>query len=372
MSQNTKKTQGGTADVQDYDLENQSGANFRTELNNIIYDASSNYSGDTEPKGPHVAIGMLWMDTSVSPDVLKVCTSTSGSGNTMTGGFVAVSTDTTANQTITLSGDASGSGTTAITVTVANDSHTHGASNITTGQINASFLSSDIPVLGEVLTATSGTAASWQAAAAGGTIGGLLLHQMTNGSGMFTVPEGVTRLIVTGAGGGGTGVRRSEGQASGGGGAGGCCVRTQVTVTAGATIDWTVGAGVAGSTSGSFGNNGNATTVTGGGVSITLGGGGRSNLANGGGGGSASVTGGAANTVFGGTGGVSVSQGAGGGGGSNFWGPFGSLLSGPGDPRSSATVNGGVGVGPGGGGGGGVNGIASSRAGALIIEVGVA
>ena len=185
---------------------------------------------------------------------------------------------------------------------------------------------------GKVLTLNAtGTGLEWSdspsSLSSGG--GGYLLHQMTSGSGEFVVPEGVTRLIVTGAGGGGTGVRRSEGFASGGGGGGACCVRTQVTVTAGATVSWSVGAGVAGSTSGSFGNNGNATTVTGDGVSINLGGGGRGNLANGGGGGTASVTGGAANTVFGGTGGVSVSQGAGGGGGSNFWGPFGSLLSGP-------------------------------------------
>ena len=36
----------------------------------------------------------------------------------------------TGNQTITLSGDASGSGTTAITVTVADDSHNHIISNV--------------------------------------------------------------------------------------------------------------------------------------------------------------------------------------------------------------------------------------------------
>ena len=42
-----------------------------------------------------------------------------GWGNHATGGYI------TGNQTITLSGDVSGSGTTAITVTVANDSHTH-------------------------------------------------------------------------------------------------------------------------------------------------------------------------------------------------------------------------------------------------------
>ena len=267
MSQNTKKTQGGTADVQDYDLENQSGANFRTELNNIIYDASSNYSGDTEPKGPHVAIGMLWMDTSVSPDVLKVCTSTSGSGNTMTGGFVAVSTDTTANQTITLSGAASGSGTTAITVTVANDSHTHGASNITTGQINASFLSSDTPVSGEVLTATSGTAASWQAAAGGGN-GGLL-----NGAG--TIEAKGNRMIVTGSGGGGGGAFSNGIQ----GGTGGMGYNTSFgifSVAKGQDVTVVVGPGGAARASGGSGSGtaGTDTTLTWTGGSITLGHGG--------------------------------------------------------------------------------------------------
>jgi len=46
---------------------------------------------------------------------------------------------TTGNQTITLTGDASGSGTTSITVTVADDSHTHDTRYFTEAEINSFF-----------------------------------------------------------------------------------------------------------------------------------------------------------------------------------------------------------------------------------------
>ena len=344
-------------------IPNTVGATLRTNINDALEASATAFSGTIQPTtgttGLASLIGVLWYDTTNS--VLKVGTAAGGA-------FVVVDAAVDVGAT-SVGGDLSG------TVSSASiKANAVGTSEIDSGAVTNDKITGMAAIkLTGALPAISGAALT--NLPAGGTIGGLLVHQMTNGSGMFTVPAGVTKLVVTGAGSGGTGVRRDEGQPSGGGGAGACCVRTQVTVTAGATVSWSVGAGVAGSTSGSFGNNGNATTVTGGGVSITLGGGGRGNLANGGGGGTATVTGGAANlafTAFSGTGGVSVSQGAGGGGGSNFWGPFGSLLSGPGDPNSSATVNGGVGVGPGGGGGGGVNQIASSRAGALIIEIGVA
>ena len=234
---------------------------------------------------------------------------------------------------------------------------------------------------GKVLTLNAdGTGLEWSdspsSLSSGG--GGYLLHQMTSGSGEFVVPEGVTRLIVTGAGGGGTGTRVSEGfNATGGGGAGGCCVRTQVTVTAGATISWVVAASVAGkgASPSVSGNTGNSTTVSGGGVEIILGGGGSGTRTGGaGGGGSASVSGGSANTVFSGNGGGGGAQTAGGGGGSNFWGPSGFTLTGPGSTTGSGGSSSSNGIGPGAGGGGcaGTAGnCASSQNGALIIEVGV-
>ena len=236
---------------------------------------------------------------------------------------------------------------------------------------------------GKVLTLNAdGTGLEWSdspsSLSSGG--GGYLLHQMTSGSGEFVVPEGVTRLIVTGAGGGGTGTRVSEGfNATGGGGAGGCCVRTQVTVTAGATIEWVVAASVAGRGGTTAGNTGNSTTVIGGGVEIILGGGGSGTRTGGaGGGGSASVSGGSANTVFSGNGGGGGAQFAGGGGGSNFWGPSGFTLTGPGSVTGSGGSGSSNGIGPGAGGGGsagtgnvGDNPSSSSQAGALIIEIGV-
>jgi len=83
----------------------------------------------------HTHNGTTIDDNSISAAELNV----SGNGTTSQylrsdgdGSFTwATPPDTTANQTITLTGDASGSGTTSIAVTVANDSHSHSTSTIT-------------------------------------------------------------------------------------------------------------------------------------------------------------------------------------------------------------------------------------------------
>ena len=62
--------------------------------------------------------------------------------------------DTTANQTITLSGDATGSGTTAITVTVADDSHNHIISNVDGLQ---TALDAKAPIASPTFTGTATT-----------------------------------------------------------------------------------------------------------------------------------------------------------------------------------------------------------------------
>ncbi len=65
------------------------------------------------------------------------------------------STYLTANQTITLSGDATGSGTTAITVTVADDSHSHTSSTISA--LDAGDVTTGTFAIGRIPTGTTGT-----------------------------------------------------------------------------------------------------------------------------------------------------------------------------------------------------------------------
>ena len=173
-----------------------------------------------------------------------------------TAGAASTAGKWTSARTVTLAGDLSG------------NFNIDGSANATltatlTGGVDADTIGAGGTLAdGKVLTGSSSTAYQWEDA---GAAGGILLHQMSAGSGEFVVPAGVTQLVVTGAGGGGTGTRVSEGfNESGGGGAGGCCFRTQVSVTAGATISWTVAASVAGRGGTTAGNTGISTTVSGG------------------------------------------------------------------------------------------------------------
>lgn len=111
--------------------------------------------------------------------------------------------------------------------------------------------------------------------------GGLqvLLSRISAGSGSFVVPTGITTIYITGCGGGGGGGKgygnTKYTRYGNGGTAGGICIRQPVTVTPGATYSWTVGAGGAGGsgTNSRSGSNGGASTVSGTGVSVSLGGG---------------------------------------------------------------------------------------------------
>ena len=59
------------AQATDYSLDNQSGANFRAELNTILAAIVSHNSGSTEPSGTKYAY-MPWFDTSTTPPTYKV------------------------------------------------------------------------------------------------------------------------------------------------------------------------------------------------------------------------------------------------------------------------------------------------------------
>lgn len=92
----------------------------------------------------------------------------------------------------------------------------------------------------------------------------------TPGSGSFTIPAGVTSISVMAVGGGagaGTISALGAGQMTGGGGAGALGILNNISVTAGETLTYTIGAGGAGN------NDGGDTTVSYGGSNYIAGGG---------------------------------------------------------------------------------------------------
>ena len=60
----------------DYDIDNDTGANFRAELNTLLGIVKSTNASGTQPP-PNSVLGQLWYDTTNS--LLKVCTSVDGS-----------------------------------------------------------------------------------------------------------------------------------------------------------------------------------------------------------------------------------------------------------------------------------------------------
>lgn len=90
----------------------------------------------------------------------------------------------------------------------------------------------------------------------------------TSGSGLWTVPSGVTNIGFMAIGGGGAGPAASIGHYSSGGGGGAIGFKNNITVTPGQTISFSIGAGG----SGASGNGGN-TSISIGGATYTAGGG---------------------------------------------------------------------------------------------------
>ena len=65
--------------VGNYPIPNSTGANVRADINENLSDLFSTSSGSTPPPAAGSATGQLWIDTSTTPDTLKVKT---GSGTT--------------------------------------------------------------------------------------------------------------------------------------------------------------------------------------------------------------------------------------------------------------------------------------------------
>ncbi len=180
-------------------------------------------------------------------------------------------------------------------------------------------------------------------------------------SGSFVVPCGVTTLTVQcwGAGGGG-GYGGASNKQGGGGGGGGGYAYNAIAVTSGATYNYTVGAGGAGSnTSGVNGTAGQSSIFIVGATTISGGGGG--------GGGAYSGSAGAAGTAGTGTGGTTNISGGTGGAGNGT----GSGGGGEGAPTAGAAGNGiiptgGTGTTGGDGGDGSVSNAASGANGTIV------
>ena len=104
-------------------------------------DATANFTGNLQKSGANVLTGnqTITLSGDVTGSGTTSITTTVGNDShshttsTLSGNVSAFTNDSgyiTGNQTITLSGDATGSGTTSIVVTVADDSHNHIISNI--------------------------------------------------------------------------------------------------------------------------------------------------------------------------------------------------------------------------------------------------
>ena len=321
-------SQGNSSDGSDnFILENQTGLEFRTELNSMLDAIKTTNSGTAPP--PYAVEGTVWYNL----DTNKIEMVTSGTGATATSAPVDTNTQRTNTEINSLiAGGITGK---------ANSSHTHAASATTTGIFDVRQLGSG-PASGEVLTASGAAgSASWQAASGG--LGGI---EVFTGNGTWIRPSGVTTVWVTvvGAGGGGGG-RFGSGE-GGGGGAGNTRFYSEVTVNANVAV--VVGTGGPGGNSVSSTKDTNNTIGTAGGPSsfaasggtVTSGGGGAgsqtSNDSGGGGGG------GNGN----GTGGSRGDKNSSGSGGSSFLGSGGS-----GSAVNGAVSNPGAGFGAGGSGG---------------------
>lgn len=141
-------------------------------------------------------------------------------------------------------------------------------------------------------------------------------YQLTSGT-SWVIPQGVTRLQIwaIGAGGGGAGATNIDDTSAGGGGAGGIAHQTNVAVTPGDTLVYSIGSPGAGGIGAAHGNDGGDTEATIAGLNIRGkgGGGGRFNSGVRGTGGAA--TGGVPNRSGGDGAGASGDIGGGGGGG---------------------------------------------------------
>jgi hypothetical protein len=211
----------------------------------------------------------------------------------------------TANQTITLSGDVTGSGATAITTSIANSAVTYAKiQNVTAARLLGRHAASAGLVqeisIGSGLSLDSATGVLSATGGGGGSLpsGGLTGYVLTKNSATdgdasflrpigvnnievfttgttWTIPAGVRRFKVTliGGGGQGGGTQTTAGQMGAGGGSGALVIGFFDVEPGQTSVSYTIGAGGSSAGTNATGQNGTASTLTYNGVTWTAGGG---------------------------------------------------------------------------------------------------
>ena len=257
--------------------------------------------------------------------------------------------------TLTVNGTNFGSGT--ATVYWGGSSRT--TTYVSSTQLTATILSTDIASVG---TAAVGVTVAYSGSSASSSttncsiVSSVVSTNTTAGTGTWTCPAGVTLITVQAWGGGGAGGgSTSTSYNEGGGGAGGSYVYTTLSVSAGTTYNFTVGAGgtaASGAAGGAGGTSYFGNTTAGSPTGATV-------SANGGGGGTAGVGAGSSGTRLGGFAGGTCSI-------------TGNLPSSPlldiAGTSGAASVSGGTGVGTSGAGGAGANSGGAGGAGLVYVS----
>ena len=272
----------------------------------------------------------------------------------------------TGDQTITLTGDVTGSGTGSFAATIADDAVTLAkmasgtAGNLITYDASGDPAAVSTGTANQVLTSNgAGAAPTFQDAGGGG---GLQSVQVFTASGTWTKPAGITKVKVTVVAGGGGGGAGNVGNISGtGGGAGGAALEfIDVSGTSSETV--TVGAGGAGGASNGASGGSGSTSSFGSFCSATGGTGGTSATSSTGGAGGAG-SGGDANHTGGDGGGSTAAADGGGNGGSSIFGGAGMKTGNANGDAANGYGSGGAGASNGGGFTGG-----AGKAGIIIVE----
>lgn len=204
---------GSTIQAHDADLDTISGL-AKTDGNVIVGDGTNWVAED--PATVRTSLGLGTAATTAATDY-----ATAAQGATADSALQA-------NQTITLSGDVTGSGTTAITASVA------------PGSITEAKLSAGAGGADQILTSNGSGTLTWANAAGGGFSN----MQVFTGSGTWTNPGSVTKVKVTVVGGGGGGHGKyvsTIGGSAGSGGGGGTAIEVVTIPTAPVAV--TVGGG---------------------------------------------------------------------------------------------------------------------------------
>lgn len=363
----------------DYDIANGPGATVRSDFNDALTAIATNNSGATAPST--TIANMWWFDTSTNILKQRDNSNTSwinvakkdGSGwtpyrqGTLIGDAATLTKDT--DTSLTANSDSNAATQKAVKA-YADAIASAKLSKATSGEISAMTEKTAL-VDDDLFLIEDSAASNAKRKVKRSNVARTTANVFTNSGSphSWTVPSGVTKILVTmcGAGGGGAGGNNDGG---GGGGGGSSILEHVLEVTPTSSYTVTVGAGGAGGAGGNNnGSNGAATSFVGDNYTLSApggsggqsdsgsgaggaGGAGSSNLDGGDGTGSGGTTGGSVYRIAGGDGGSkgfsSPGVDGGGAGGSSALGYGGNGASGDG-----AATAGGDAKGPGGGGGGG-------------------